>query len=307
MGSRKWRGVVQTLFLVFLVGVAVCLAHGQAASEAPAGAIGIEDGGASSRPAVGAPERARVGNIDVTADPPPEPIALRPIPRLTPVIRPLPPERTFQWRPAFTQSFRFLMAQHAFRFMTEPGTREELRGPFFRDYLRSVSDLDHWNDGDPFLVNYIGHPMMGAVTGYIQRQNDPLYRAENFGKNASYWRGIARSFAFTAVYSTQFEIGPLSESSLGNSGKIRGTQGFVDLVVTPTIGTGWMIGEDALDRYLIRRVERATSNPWIKLAVRTGLNPSRSFANLMRGKVPWHRDDREGVSRTATAGQPASP
>jgi len=78
------------------------------------------------------------------------------------------------------------------------------------------------------------------------------------------------------------------------------------LVVTPTIGTGWMIGEDALDRYLIRRLEGATANPWIKLAVRTGLNPTRSFANLMRGKVPWHRDDREGVSRPAVAAPAAA-
>jgi len=210
-------------------------------------------------------------------------------------------------QPALNQSFRFLLAQNAFRFMTEPGTRSELQGPFFRDYIRSVRDLNHWNDGDPFLVNYIGHPMMGAVTGYIQRQNDPRFRAVNFGRSATYWKSVARSFAFSAVYSTQFEIGPISESSLGNSGKIPGTQGFVDLVVTPTVGTGWMIGEDALDRYVIRRVERATANPWIKLAVRTGLNPTRSFANLMRGKVPWHRDDREGVSRTpAVAPAPAA-
>lgn len=62
-----------------------------------------------------------------------------------------------------------------------------------------------------------------------------------------------------------------------------------------------MIGEDALDRFVIRRVERATANPWIKLAVRTSLNPTRSFANLLRGKVPWHRDDREGVSKPALA------
>jgi hypothetical protein len=27
----------------------------------------------------------------------------------------------------------------------------------------------------------------------------------------------------------------------------------VDLVVTPVVGTGWMVGEDMLNRYLIRR------------------------------------------------------
>lgn len=279
------RREVNLQILACFLSVVVCLAQGQAVRPS-AGTDAVPD----DRP------------IEVPVDPITEPVALRPIPRLAPVIQPasLKPN-SFDWRPALNQSFRFLAVQHGFRFMTEPGTRSELKGPFFRDYLRSVRDLDHWNDGDPFMVNYIGHPMMGAVTGYIQRQNDPRFQAVNFGKNATYWKSIARSFAFSAVYSTQFEVGPLSESSLGNSGKIPGTQGFVDLVVTPTIGTGWMIGEDALDRFLIRRVERATGNPWIKLAVRTGLNPSRAFANLMRGKVPWHRDDREGVGRRAPA------
>lgn len=283
----------QLQILACFLGVAVCLAQGQVGG--PSGKNSIpDDGGAASRPITRPADAA----VESPAEPVPAAATLRPIPNLTPVIRPTPPESlNFQWRPALTQSFRFLMAQHAFRFMTEPGTRSELKGPFFRDYIRSVRDLDHWNDGDPFLVNYIGHPMMGAVTGYIQRQNDPRFQAVNFGRNTTYWKSVARSLAFSAVYSTQFEIGPISESSLGNSGKIPGTQGFVDLVVTPTIGTGWMIGEDALDRYVIRRLEGATTNPWIKLAVRTGLNPTRSFANLMRGKVPWHRDDRAGVSR----------
>jgi hypothetical protein len=286
LGNRL--GAVRVRILVWLLSGLLSLAQGQMAATG-SGSLPSDDNAAASR-------RGADPAAPDSAAPRPAP-ALAPI--IKPVIKPAPAESDFQWRPALSQSFRFLMSQHAFRFMTEPGTRSELKGPFFRDYLRSVGDLDHWHDGDPFMVNYIGHPMMGAVTGYIQRQNDPRFRAQNFGKDPAYWRSVARSFAWSAVYSTQFEIGPLSESSLGNSGKIKGTQGFVDLVVTPTFGTGWMIGEDALDRYLIRRVERATDNRWVKLAVRTGLNPSRAFANLMRGKVPWHRDDREGVSRPA--------
>jgi hypothetical protein len=292
---------VQILMLAWFLAVVVCLGHSQAVNTTSVADAGPNDGSGASRK----PASPSEPSLDLSIEASPEPVALRPIPSLTPVIQPAPPTR-FQWRPAINQSFRFLIAQHAFRFMTEQGTRSELKGPFFRDYVRSVSDLDHWNDGDPFFVNYIGHPMMGSVTGYIQRQNDPKFQSVNIGRNANYWKSVVRSFAFSAVYSTQFEIGPLSESSLGNSGKNPGTQGFVDLVVTPTIGTGWMIGEDALDRYLIRRLERATSNPWIRLAVRTGLNPTRSFANLMRGKVPWHRDDREGVSRQALAAPAAA-
>jgi len=216
-------------------GLVVCLAHGQVARPS-VGNNTPDDGGVVSRPNTRSADAA----AESPPAPAPDPVALRPIPNLTPVIRPAPPESlTFQWRPALNQSFRFLAAQHGFRFMTEPGTRSELKGPFFRDYLRSVRDLDHWADGDPFLVNYIGHPMMGAVTGYIQRQNDPRYQAVNFGRNARYWKSVARSLAFSAVYSTQFEIGPISESSLGNSGKIPGTQGFVDLAGGCDDGSAW--------------------------------------------------------------------
>ncbi len=66
-------------------------------------------------------------------------------------------------------------------------------------------------------------------------------------------------------------------------------------VVTPAIGLGWMIGEDAADKYLIRRIEGWTTNKWIRLAARTGLNATRSFANLVQGNVPWSRETREGI------------
>ena len=68
--------------------------------------------------------------------------------------------------------------------------------------------------------------------------------------------------------------------------------GYVDLVVTPTIGTAWLVGEDAVDRYLIRKIEAKTRNQVVRAIVRTFLNPSRSFANLMRFKPTWYRDNR---------------
>jgi hypothetical protein len=224
----------------------------------------------------------------------------RPIPsfeafRNTPIApQTKPSERGFDWGPLLAHSFRFLAAQHAFRFATEPGTRQELRGPFFRDYWTSIKDLNHWRDGDPFYVNYIGHPMMGSVSGYIARQNDPGYRGVTLG-SPQYWKSVRRSLLFSTVYSTQFEIGPLGECSLGNVGKIPGTQGYVDLVVTPLLGTGWMIGEDALDKYVVQRIERATTNLFWRSVARSALNPSRTFANVLRGKWPWYRDDRGGI------------
>ena len=57
------------------------------------------------------------------------------------------------------------LIQHAFRLTTESGTRADLKGPFFKDYFKALKSLRGWNDGDPFLVNYIGHPMQGSVLG----------------------------------------------------------------------------------------------------------------------------------------------
>jgi hypothetical protein len=93
----------------------------------------------------------------------------------------------------------------------------------------------------------------------------------------------------------QFEIGPISEASIGHIQAQFPQQGFVDHVITPTVGLGWTLAEDSLDRYVIRFVESRTNNPYLRLLARGGLNPSRSFANVMNRELPWHRDDRPGV------------
>lgn len=199
------------------------------------------------------------------------------------------------WDGLGKQSSFFLGVQHAFRLATEPGTREGMRGPFFRGWMESVKSLHGWSDGDPFYVNYIGHPMQGAVSGYIWTHNDRDYIGAEIGKNSFYWKSRLRATAYSWAYSTMFEIGPLSEASIGKIQSRYPQQGFVDHVVTPVIGLGWMIGEDALDRYVIQRFEEKFENPYLRLIVRGTLNPSRSFANVMRFKVPWARDDRPGV------------
>lgn len=203
----------------------------------------------------------------------------------------------FGWRRAYQQSLLFLGIQHAFRLATEAGTREELGGPFLKDYFRSVGKLRAWKDGDPFLVNYIGHPMQGAVTGYIQIQNDPRGRYQEIGLDKAYWKSRLKAFAWNAVYSTQFEIGPLGEAAIGNVGlKPVSTSphpmAWVDIVVTPTLGTAWLVGEDALDRWLVKPLERKVKKYPAVMIIRGFLNPSRSFANVLRGKWPWYRDDR---------------
>jgi hypothetical protein len=201
----------------------------------------------------------------------------------------------FQWKSAAWQSGLFLGFQHGFRLGTETGTRAELKGPFLRDWGRSIRSVEGWSDGDPWIVNYVGHPMMGAISGFIQVQNDPLYKRATFGKNSHYWKSRLRALAFSTAYSTQFELGPVSEASIGNVQMHPPENGMCDWVVTPTVGLGWQIAEDALDRMLVRRIESATDAVWLRIMARGVLNPARSFANLLRGKPPWYRDDRGGV------------
>jgi hypothetical protein len=220
--------------------------------------------------------------------------ALRPAGRAELWVRPQS-GTGIDWDGLSRQSSLFLGVQHAFRLATEPGTRAGMRGPFFRGWMESVGNLHGWSDGDPFYVNYIGHPMQGAVSGYIWTQNDRDYIGAEIGRNSFYWKSRLRATAYSWAYSTMFEIGPFSEASIGKIQSRYPQQGFVDHVVTPVIGLGWMIGEDALDKYVIQPFEQKFANPYLRLAVRGVLNPSRSFANAMRLKVPWARDDRPGV------------
>jgi hypothetical protein len=203
----------------------------------------------------------------------------------------------FHWKSAIKQSLLFLAISHAFRFSTEPSTRADMKGPFWSDYFHSVKNLRGWGDGDEFLVNYIGHSMEGAVSGYIQIQNDPKGIRQEVGFNKGYWVSRLKACGWAAAYSLQYELGPLSEASLGNVGlkpskKSNHPMGYIDLVVTPVVGTGWLAGEDLIDRYVLRRLESKVKNRWVRALARSMLNPSRSFANMHRAQWFWHRDDR---------------
>jgi hypothetical protein len=166
-----------------------------------------------------------------------------------------------------------------------------LRGPFFRDYFASVGNLGGWADGGRFFTNYVAHPLQGAATGFIQVQNDPSGIRREFDGSGAYWRSRLKAFGWSAIHSTQFELGPVSQASIGNVGKARKLT-YVDLVVTPTVGTALLVGEDALDRYVVRRIESGSDNLYLRIVARTFLNPARSCANLFRFKKPWHRDTR---------------
>jgi len=208
------------------------------------------------------------------------------------------PHRPLNWSGLINQSALFLSIEQGFRLGTQPGTREALKGPFFDDWFTSVKSTKGWGDADDFLTNYIGHPMQGSVTGYIFVQNDPGGSRQTFNWTSAYWNSRLKATLWSAIYSTQFELGPISEASIGNVGYPGSSlSGAVDLVMTPLGGLGWQVGEDALDRYLIMRIETWTSNPTIRMLARGVLNPTRSFANVLRWKLPWHRDTRPGIWR----------
>jgi hypothetical protein len=171
-------------------------------------------------------------------------------------------------------------------------TRRELKGPFFRDYVRSVKGLKGWGDGDDFATNYLGHPAMGSVSGYIQIHNDPTGVRQQISWSKAYWKSRFKALGWSTAFSTQFELGLFSEATIGNVGKKPGTAGFVDLIVTPTLGTATIVLEDAADAYIVKRIERRTSNTNVVVLARSLLNPTRSVANLLRFQKPWHRDRR---------------
>ncbi len=214
-----------------------------------------------------------------------------------PPTSPRKDEGGIRWRPLIGNTLTFLTVSHAFRWAKEEYTREAtMHGQFFAGWGSAIGSLHGWGDGDEFLTNYVGHPMEGAVSGYIFSHNDPKYREEEFGKNRAYWRGKTRAFVFSALYSVAFEIGPYSEATIGKVQAYWPQQGLVDWAVSPSIGLAWTLAEDALDKYVDKPFEGKVQNPALRAIVRGWLNPSRSFANLMMFKYPWHRDTRPGVT-----------
>lgn len=190
---------------------------------------------------------------------------------------------------AITGSLRLLLIEHSVRIGFQEKTRRELGGNFFRDYARSVKIPTTWEDGDSWLVNYVGHPIHGAASGFVWLDNEDGAHDPRIGFSWDYWASRGRAAAWVAIYSYQFEFGPLSEASIGNVGMRERTSGWVDHVVTPAAGFGFVVAEDALDRFLIRRVESWTGNRFYRATVRMLFNPSRTLSNLAQGRTPWFR------------------
>lgn len=197
----------------------------------------------------------------------------------------------FRWKPAIGESLLFTGMMHTFDLASEPGTRDTLNGHWFTHYTQSVSELRGWSDSDTFMAPYIGHPIEGSAFGFIERQNDPKYELVQWGDGREYWVSVLRSMAFSAVWHTQWKIGPASEASIGNV-MLHASPGFITLVDTPTLGLCTMLAEDVADRYLIMGLENRTTNRTIIILARSFLNPGRTVANVMAFRPPWVRETR---------------
>lgn len=200
----------------------------------------------------------------------------------------------FRMASAIKQSLLFLAIQHGFR-MTQDKTTRELGGPFFKDWGRSVKGLQGWRDTDNAFTNYLAHPLQGAITGRIYTANSREGEMAEFGKSRKYLKSRLEALAWSTFWSTQFELGPLSEATIGNVGMTKkngeGTMGWVDLVMTPTAGTAFLVAEDAIEKYVLKRMLRETGGrvtTGIKIW-RSLLTPSMSMTNLLSGRPPWSR------------------
>jgi hypothetical protein len=207
------------------------------------------------------------------------------------------PKAEVQWKSLMKGSLSYLGVMHSFRIATEAGTREGLHNSVFGGYFKALGAMHGWSDGDGYYENYLGHPIEGAVSGYIWVQNDPRYRAVQFGTDRDYWMSRLRAYAFAWAFSEQFEVGPISEASIGQIQRYCCQYGFVDHVITPNGGLVWMLAGDALDRYVTVPIENRTHNAAIRILARGVLNPPQTFANLMMFHYPWRRENRASVTK----------
>lgn len=200
---------------------------------------------------------------------------------------PSPNRGTIAWRSLFRDSIVLLLIQQTYRLTLEDsGTRDALAtGPFFKDWFESVSTLCCWNDGDRVVTNYVFHPMMGSTAAFVFANNHRPSQETPIGNNSRYWKAKGAQGIYSFIYSLNYEIGPLSEASIGNVGMKPGEMTYCDFVLTPGIGLLISVGEDALRLHVIDRVKGNHLYWGNTLAVL--LNPTRAVANVVGGKSPW--------------------
>ena len=176
---------------------------------------------------------------------------------------------------------------------------------WWQRYVNSVAGWrwNKWSDNNPFLDDWVGHPMMGAITDFLWIQNDPKGMTLAFSNTKPYWVSRLRALAYSTVVHFEWKFGPLGEASIGHNGDhyfydkgtLTNETGWVELVSTPVGGFAWTVTEDVLDKYVITRLEEKSRNPFLLFTYQF-LNPSRGAANILRFRPPWYRDSRNVTS-----------
>jgi len=183
---------------------------------------------------------------------------------------------------------------------------ETTNGKWWDRYVNSVEDWrwKAWQDQNPFLDDYVGHPMMGAITNSIWEQNDPKGMTVVQANDWVYYRSRLRATAFSTFFSFEWKLGPIGEAGMHNGdhffyekGSMTNETGWVELVTTPVGGLAWNIGEDYLDRTLIPRLEEHSRNPLMLMSYSL-LTPAKTMANILRFRPPWYRDSRVVKARS---------
>ncbi len=181
--------------------------------------------------------------------------------------------------------------------------KETTDGDWWDRYINSAAGWvwNRWPDYNPFLDDYVGHPMMGAITNDLWIQDDPRSMRVEASNTWPYWRRMLRAGAFSTAYSFWWKLGPTGEASIGHNGDhaepygtaghISNETGWVELVTTPVGGALWTMAEDVLDKHVVAPVEAPGRNPFALLGL-SFLEPAHATANIFRFRPPWYRDDR---------------
>jgi hypothetical protein len=212
-----------------------------------------------------------------------------PTPRPTYANQPKQPFAPTRLSKVVLYGLQLTFYEHVMRVATQSFTREQLKGEFWPEYFDSVRVPEHWHDKDGWEVNYLGHAIHGGAFTRIWLEQ----REGKATSKTQYFKQLGRAFVYTSIFSLQYEIGPMSEASIGNVGLNREDVGWVDLVWTPIGGVLWTMGEDAIDKYALTWVDKHVPFKMAKVAARLIGNPSRMLANVSQNRSPWSRPDRD--------------
>ena len=214
------------------------------------------------------------------------------------------------WGPLIREWWSFVAIEQTERIVRESKTRDQLSGPFFRDWFDSVADyhFDNWNDGGKVFTSYIAHPAMGATAEAIFWQNNDHVRfSEQDFHSAAYRKALLQAFAVATVDAVLWKVGPLSESSIGNVGMpvhlwdkdckqlhlpCVDRTGVSDMVMNEVGGTAMTIGFQWLDKHVQKRIESQAHSRALIDVTRMLTYPPQCMANIVRFRRPWFRDDR---------------